>query len=201
MRCAAAFHGRLRLERKLGCEVRYAITLRGQWGWPRKVILARWRENEGCRVLGVGSLATDQLSHERSPKEHSLPRHPTGLERWSANFVAAVQEVALADGAKQLNELLGRGCATRRKQRGAVSELPNLGALQVKRALLIILSIAFPLACAFAGMVLILLSNPEVNIDEGWRLGWLGLPMTVAPADGLRLRPSLYPRSLCSRVH
>lgn len=50
----------------------------------------------------------------------------------------------------------------------------------MKRALLVIFSIAFPLACAFAGMVLILLSNPEVSIDEGWRLGWLGLASGLA---------------------
>lgn len=45
----------------------------------------------------------------------------------------------------------------------------------MKRALLAILSAAFALGCSFAGMVLILLANPEVSIDEGWRLGWLGL--------------------------
>ena len=37
----------------------------------------------------------------------------------------------------------------------------------MKRALLILLSIATPLGCAFLGRVIILLSNPEVTIDEG----------------------------------
>ncbi len=45
----------------------------------------------------------------------------------------------------------------------------------MKRLLLVLVSIAVPLASAFVGMVLILLANPEVNIDEGWRLGWIGL--------------------------
>lgn len=45
----------------------------------------------------------------------------------------------------------------------------------MKRLLLVLVSIAVPLATAFLGMVLILLANPEVNIDEGWRLGWIGL--------------------------
>lgn len=45
----------------------------------------------------------------------------------------------------------------------------------MKRLLLVLASIAVPLASAFVGMVLILLANPEVNIDEGWRLGWIGL--------------------------
>lgn len=38
-----------------------------------------------------------------------------------------------------------------------------------------LLSIAIPLAFAFLGMLTLLLSNPEVSIDEGWRLGWMGL--------------------------
>lgn len=45
----------------------------------------------------------------------------------------------------------------------------------MKRLLLVLVSIAVPFASAFVGMVLILLANPEVNIDEGWRLGWIGL--------------------------
>lgn len=45
----------------------------------------------------------------------------------------------------------------------------------MKRLLLVLVSIAAPLVTAFLGMVLILLANPEVNIDEGWRLGWIGL--------------------------
>jgi len=45
----------------------------------------------------------------------------------------------------------------------------------MKRLLLVLVSIAAPFASAFVGMVLILLANPEVNIDEGWRLGWIGL--------------------------
>lgn len=45
----------------------------------------------------------------------------------------------------------------------------------MKRLLLVLMSIAVPLVTAFLGMVLILLANPEVNIDEGWRLGWIGL--------------------------
>ncbi len=50
----------------------------------------------------------------------------------------------------------------------------------MKRALLLILSVAVPLACAFVGMLIILLSNPEVTIDEGWRLGWIGLASGLA---------------------
>ncbi|WP_416761012.1 hypothetical protein ACNI65_02650 [Roseateles sp. So40a] len=38
-----------------------------------------------------------------------------------------------------------------------------------------LISIAIPLAFAFLGMLILLLSNPEVSIDEGWRLGWIGL--------------------------
>ena len=45
----------------------------------------------------------------------------------------------------------------------------------MKRLLLILVAIAVPFASAFVGMVLILLANPEVNLDEGWRLGWIGL--------------------------
>jgi len=45
----------------------------------------------------------------------------------------------------------------------------------MKRLLLVLVSIASPVASAFLGVVLILRANPEVNIDEGWRLGWIGL--------------------------
>ncbi len=50
----------------------------------------------------------------------------------------------------------------------------------MKPALLVVLSIAIPLACAFTGTLVILLSNPEVSIDEGWQLGWLGLTSGLA---------------------
>lgn len=45
----------------------------------------------------------------------------------------------------------------------------------MRRAIAVILSITIPLACAFLGMLILLLLNPEVTIDEGWRLGWIGL--------------------------
>ena len=55
----------------------------------------------------------------------------------------------------------------------------------MKKLALVLLSIAVPLALAFAGMVLILVANPDANIErEGWILGWtgLGLGFTVGAA-------------------
>lgn len=50
----------------------------------------------------------------------------------------------------------------------------------MKKLALLLLSIAVPLAFAFAfgGMVLILVGNPNANIErEGWILGWAGLAL------------------------
>ena len=38
-----------------------------------------------------------------------------------------------------------------------------------------LIAVALPMATAFAGMLLTLLANPEASIDEGWRIGWIGL--------------------------
>lgn len=44
------------------------------------------------------------------------------------------------------------------------------------RALLVLLSIVFPLATGFAGMVGITLFFPDAHIDtQGWLIAWIGL--------------------------
>lgn len=46
----------------------------------------------------------------------------------------------------------------------------------MKKFFLVLLSIAVPPAFAFAGMVLILLANPNADIEtQGWVLGWTGM--------------------------
>ncbi|MGN7877145.1 hypothetical protein ACTJKJ_26610 [Roseateles sp. 22389] len=48
----------------------------------------------------------------------------------------------------------------------------------MKKLALLLLSIAVPLAFAFGGMVLILVANPNANIErEGWILGWAGFAL------------------------
>ncbi|WP_431265802.1 hypothetical protein ACQ859_10975 [Roseateles chitinivorans] len=48
--------------------------------------------------------------------------------------------------------------------------------LQLTKILLILASAAVPPAFAFAGMVLILVANPNADIEtEGWVLGWTGM--------------------------
>ena len=56
-----------------------------------------------------------------------------------------------------------------------MAQLSDFGTFLMKSFLRILLSIVVPLVCAFLGMLIIILLNPEVNIDEGWRLGWIGL--------------------------
>jgi len=46
----------------------------------------------------------------------------------------------------------------------------------LKKLWLVLLSIAVPPAFAFAGMVLLLIANPNANIErQGWILGWTGM--------------------------
>lgn len=59
-----------------------------------------------------------------------------------------------------------------------------MGELQLKQLALVLLSIAVPPAFAFAGMVLILVANPNANIErQGWALGWTG--MAIGFVSGL----------------
>lgn len=51
----------------------------------------------------------------------------------------------------------------------------------MNRLVLVVLSIAIPPALGFAGMVMILLANPDANIErEGWLLGWTGMGLGFA---------------------